>query len=186
MAILRIRTFGDPVLREKCPELMEIDKNTAQLAENLMESMYYANDLGLSANQIGMVERVFVFDLGEGPVVCVNPRIVSEFSETEEEEEGCLSLPNVHIPIARPRAVEIEYFDLKGRRKGLRGEGLLARLFRHEMDHLEGSLLLERADRENRVLAMKALTEEQRIDTEGMAPQASLLGARRLAASPYD
>lgn len=160
MAILSIRTFGDPVLREKCPEVMEIDEKTTRLAENLLESMYSAFGLGLSANQVGVVECIFVFDLGEGPMVCINPLIVSESGDTEEQEEGCLSLPNVHIPIARPSTVEIEYFDLKGRRQGMWGEGLLARLLWHEIDHLEGGLLLDRANRENRAMAMRALIGE--------------------------
>lgn len=160
MAILRIRTFGDPVLRERCAEVTTINKKSAKLVKDLLETLYHASGLGLSANQVGVVERLFVFDVGEGPVACFNPEIIYESSETEEEEEGCLSLPNVQIPIIRPSVMEIEFTDLKGERKRLKGEGLIARLFRHEIDHLDGGLLLERATRENRVLAMKVLNGE--------------------------
>jgi peptide deformylase len=160
MAILRIRTFGDPVLRERCAEVATIDRKSVKLVKDLVETLYHVSGLGLAANQVGVVERLFVFDLGEGPVACFNPEIIFESSDTVEEEEGCLSLPNVQIPIPRPSEVEIEFTDLKGVRKRLRGEGLTARLFRHEMDHLDGGLLLERATRENRVLAMKVLNGE--------------------------
>lgn len=160
MAILQIRTFGDPVLRERCAEVARIDKQSVKLVQDLFETLYHVSGLGLAANQVGVVERLFVFDLGEGPVACFNPDIVYESEETLEEEEGCLSLPYVQVPVSRPAVVEIEFTNLKGERKRIRGEGLLARLFRHEMDHLDGSLLLERATRENRILAMKMLNGE--------------------------
>lgn len=160
MAILTVRTFGDPVLRERCAEVDVIDERSARLVRDLLETLYHYNGLGLAANQVGVVERLFVFDLGEEPVACFNPEITYESEELIEEEEGCLSLPNVSVPVSRPAVVELEFTDLKGKRRRLRGEGLLARLFRHEMDHLDGGLLLERATRESRVLAMKMLNGE--------------------------
>ncbi len=161
MAILPIKTFGDPVLRERCKELKKIDSKTGELARNLLETMYANNGLGLAANQIGVVERVFVYDVGEGPVVCINPRIVEESDELLEEGEGCLSLPGVQIPIRRPQKVEIEYIDLKGGKRKVIGEGLLARLFKHEIDHLEGSLLLDWVGKEVRAAALKILNEAE-------------------------
>ncbi len=160
MAILRIITFGDPVLKEPCREIREITDMTRKLADDLLETMYHASGLGLAANQTGVIERLFVFDLGEGPRVCINPRIVFESQELQEEEEGCLSLPGVQIPVARPLVVEIEFTDLGGRQKRLRGEGIMARLFRHELDHLDGRLLLERASRDERVKALRQLHEK--------------------------
>ncbi len=160
MAVLKIRTFGDPVLRERCAEVATIDERSAKLVRDLVETLYHYSGLGLAANQVGVVERLFVFDLGEGAVACFNPEITYESEEQIEEEEGCLSLPNVQVPVSRPAVVEMEFTDLSGERKRVRGEGLLARLFRHEVDHLEGGLLLERATRENRVLAMKMLDGE--------------------------
>lgn len=160
MAILRIRTFGDPVLREKCKEVADIDEKSVKLVKDLVETLYGASGLGLAANQVGVMERLFVFDIGDGPVACFNPEITYTSEETEEEEEGCLSLPNVQIPVARPSVVEMDFTDLKGNRQHVRGEGLLARLFMHETDHLDGGLLLERASRPSRIAAMKILNED--------------------------
>ncbi len=160
MAILSIRTFGDPVLREKCAEVTNIDEKSVKLVKDLIETLYNVSGLGLAANQVGVVERLFVFDVGDGPVACFNPEIVYQSEETEEEEEGCLSLPNVQVPVERPSVVEIEFTDLKGNRIRMRGEGLLARLFMHETDHLDGGLLLERASRTNRIAAMKILNQD--------------------------
>lgn len=162
MAILRIRTFGDPVLREKCAEVTTIDEKSVKLVKDLVETLYHVSGLGLAANQVGVVERLFVYDVGEGPVACFNPEVAYVSEEVEEEEEGCLSLPNLQIPISRPSVVELEFTDLKGKRQRVRGEGLLARLFMHETDHLDGSLLLDRASRENRAAAMKILNEDLR------------------------
>jgi peptide deformylase len=159
MAVLMIRTFGDPVLKERCREVREISEKTRKFSQDLIETMYRASGLGLAANQVGVVESIFVFDLGEGPQVCLNPRITYESDEKREEEEGCLSLPSVQIPVIRPYEVEIEFTDLEGKTRRLRGEGLMARLFRHEMDHLEGRLLLSRAGREDRVRAMRQLLD---------------------------
>jgi|YNPNPStandDraft_1061719.scaffolds.fasta_scaffold11549_6 peptide deformylase len=159
MAVLRIITFGDPILKEPCREVAEITGKTRRLADDLVETMYHASGLGLAANQTGVVERIFVFDLGEGPRVCINPRIIFESPELLEEEEGCLSLPGVQILVARPQVVEIEYTDLEGKTRRLRGEGLMARLFRHELDHLDGRLLLERAGREERVRALRQMQD---------------------------
>jgi peptide deformylase len=159
MAILRLRTFGDPVLREKCCPLKEIDERTRQLAQNLIETMYHYNGLGLAANQVGVVKSIFVYDMGEGPVVCINPRIVAESEEKVEEGEGCLSLPGVQVPVSRPLQVEIEYTDIEGGKRRAVGEGLLARLFKHEMDHLQGRLLLDETDRQSRVAALTILSQ---------------------------
>ncbi len=163
MALLPIKTFGDPVLRERCNELGKIDSRTIELINNLLETMYTNNGLGLAANQVGVVERIFVYDVGDGPVVCINPRIVDESDELLEEGEGCLSLPGVQIPIRRPRKVEIEYVDIKGKKRRAIGEGLLARLFKHEIDHLDGSLLLDFAEKEDRAAALKILNETQSL-----------------------
>lgn len=160
MAILTVRTFGDPVLRERCAELEVIDERSTRLVRDLLDTMYHYNGLGLAANQVGVVERLFVFDLGEGPVACFNPEVVEESSDLVEEEEGCLSLPGVSVPVSRPAVVELGFTDIEGKRRRLRGEGLMARLFRHEMDHLDGGLLLERASRENRIRALKMLDGE--------------------------
>ncbi len=160
MAILQIRTFGDPVLKERCREVTEITDKTKRFSQDLIETMYRSSGLGLAANQVGVVERIFVFDIGEGPRVCINPEVIFESDEQLEQEESCLSLPQVAVVVARPAEMEIEFTDLDGKRARLRGEGLMARLFRHEIDHLDGRLLLSRLSREERLKAMRQLLGE--------------------------
>lgn len=160
MATLPIRTFGDPVLREKCREVSRIDDGVRILVENLVDSLPQPGGAGLSANQIGVPLRVFVYE-NEGEVIpCINPRIVSASEEVEEEMEGCLSLPGISLPVPRHTRVELEYLDLEGRTRRIEAEGWLARVFQHETDHLDGVLILDRTDQENRARALRELEGE--------------------------
>lgn len=157
MAVLPIRTFGDPVLREKCMEVTSIDRDIVRLVDDLTDSLPKPGGAGLSANQIGILKRVFVFD-DEGEITaCINPRIVSASEEMEEELEGCLSLPGAIVPVKRHATLELEFTDLEGERKRVHAEGWLARVFQHELDHLDGILILDRTDRESRVEALHIL-----------------------------
>ena len=161
MAILPIRTFGDPVRKERCREVEEIGPETERLVKDLIDSLPQPGGAGLSANQIGVVKRVFVFER-EGEVVeCINPRVVSASEEMEEEYEGCLSLPGAVMPVPRHRALEFEYADLSGGVRRVRAEGWMARVFQHELDHLDGVLILERTDRESRVESLRVLHGER-------------------------
>lgn len=157
MAVLPIRTFGDPVLREKCMEVASIDRDIVRLVDDLTDSMPKPGGAGLSANQIGILKRVFVFD-DEGEITaCINPRIISASEEMAEELEGCLSLPGAIVPVKRHVTLELEFTDLGGETKCVHAEGWLARVFQHELDHLEGILILDRTDRESRVEALQIL-----------------------------
>ena len=159
MAILPIRTFGDPVLRERCLEVERIDADVERLVQDLKDSLPRPGGAGLSANQIGVIKRVFVYD-NEGEIeACINPRIVSASEETVEEEEGCLSLPGPILPVERHLSLDLEYLDLNGELRKVHAEGWLARVFQHEMDHLDGRLILDRTDRESRVEALRMLEE---------------------------
>jgi len=160
MAILPIRVFGDPVLREACPEVEEIDESVEQLVRDLVDSLPRPGGAGLSANQLGILKRVFVYE-DQGEVrACINPRLVSVSEETEEELEGCLSLPGVTVPVPRHLNLVLECLDLDGSPKRLEVEGWLARVFQHELDHLDGRLILDRTDRESRVQAIQLLQGE--------------------------
>lgn len=159
MAILPIRIFGDPVLREKCVEVERIDSDVERLVQDLKDSLPRPGGAGLSANQIGVIKRVFVYD-NEGEIeACINPRIVSASEETVEGEEGCLSLPGSVLPVSRHLSLDLEFLDLDGELHRVHAEGWLARVFQHELDHLDGKLILERTDRESRVEALRILEE---------------------------
>jgi peptide deformylase len=161
MAVLPIRTFGDPVLKEKCPEVEEIGPDTERLVRDLADSLPQPGGAGLSANQIGVVKRVFVYDQ-EGEISeCINPNIISTSEETEDDLEGCLSLPGAVMTVPRHLSLELEYMDLAGETHRVQVEGWIARVFQHEIDHLDGKLILERTDRESRVEALQVLEGEK-------------------------
>ncbi|MEW6553066.1 MAG: peptide deformylase [Actinomycetota bacterium] len=159
MAVLPIRVFGDPVLKERCLEVEEVGPDIEQLVRDLVDSLPQPGGAGLSANQIGVVKRVFVYER-EGEIeACINPRIISASEEVEEEVEGCLSLPGAVVPVPRHLTLELEYLDLSGAKHLVQAEGWIARVFQHEIDHLDGKLILERTDRESRVEALQLLQE---------------------------
>lgn len=151
-----IRTFGDPVLRQRAAEVAEIDGKVANLAREMVETMYAAPGVGLAAPQIGIERRIFVYDVGDGPRTVINPRIVESRGEWEYEE-GCLSVPGLHWFITRPGEVHLMGFDLDGCEISVEADELLARVFQHELDHLDGILLIERLDKQQRKEAMRIL-----------------------------
>ena len=156
MAVYPIRTYGDSVLTEKTLEVEEIDAKIARLAENMIETMHAEPGSDLAANQVGVQKRVFVYDIGEDPSVVVNPSIV----ETDGEwtyEEGCLSVPGLSWPIVRPNSVHLVGRDLDGNEVSVEADTLLGRVFQHEMDHLDGILLLEHLEDDQRREALKTL-----------------------------
>jgi peptide deformylase len=157
---LPIRVYGDPVLREVTTVVEEIDGRVAALAQTMLETMYEAPGVGLAANQVGVQKRLFVYDKGDGPVVVVNPRIV----ETDGEwsfEEGCLSVPGLSWEIIRPNRVHLTGFDLDGRELEIHTEEYEGRILQHEMDHLDGVLLIERLDADQRKAAKRVLRERR-------------------------
>ncbi len=156
MTILPIRTYGDPVLNQATQPVENIDGKLAALAEAMIETMYRAPGVGLAANQVGIQKRLFVYDAGEGPFVVVNPEIVESDGEWTFEE-GCLSVPGLSWEITRPNAVHLKGFDLDGNEIDLEVDEYEGRVFQHEMDHLNGILLVERLDDDQRRAAKRAL-----------------------------
>ena len=156
MSGLTIRQYGDPVLKERTREVQDIDGSVAALAESMIETMYDAPGSGLAANQIGVMRRIFVYDVGEGPRTVINPRIVESDGEWLYEE-GCLSIPGLSWDIVRPNAVHLVGLDLDGNELSIEATELEGRVFQHELDHLEGILLVERLDADQRKEAMKIL-----------------------------
>ncbi|MDH3752825.1 MAG: peptide deformylase [Acidimicrobiia bacterium] len=158
MAPHSIRILGDPVLRGRTDEVTEIDGRLARLCDEMFTTMYEAPGLGLAAPQVGVRKRFFVYDVGEGPEVLINP-VITESEGEWEFEEGCLSVPGLSWDIVRPKTVHVTGYDLDGNDVSVEADELLARLFQHELDHLDGVLLVDRLDDEQRREAMRTLRE---------------------------
>jgi peptide deformylase len=158
VATYSIRIVGDPVLRQRANEVTDIDGRVAQLAHDMIETMYAAPGVGLAAPQVGIQKRLFVYDVGDGPQVIVNP-VISESRGEWEYEEGCLSVPGLYFPIVRPKEVHLTGVDLAGNEVEIEADEFVARVFQHELDHLDGRLLLELLEPDQRKAAKKALRE---------------------------
>ncbi|OOM72254.1 peptide deformylase [Clostridium puniceum] len=143
MALRNIRKFGDDVLRKKCREVEEIDNRLLTLIEDMKETMYDADGVGLAAPQVGVLKRLFVIDIGEGPLVFINPEII-ETKGSQIDEEGCLSLPGETEEVMRPNYVRARALNEKGEEFEIEAEELLARAILHEYDHLNGTLFIDR------------------------------------------
>jgi len=143
MALRNIRKFGDDVLRKKCREVEEIDNRLLTLIEDMKETMYDADGVGLAAPQVGILKRLFVIDIGEGPLVFINPEIL-ETSGSQIDDEGCLSLPGETEEVMRPNYVKARALNEKGEEFEIEAEELLARAILHEYDHLNGTLFIDR------------------------------------------
>lgn len=162
MALHTIRVHGDPVLRQPTAPVTAFDAALARLADDMVETMYDAPGVGLAANQIGVQKSIFVWDIGDGPGVAVNPMLNGHDGEWTYDE-GCLSVPGLYWPISRPGTVHLRAQDLEGEYYELDGDEILARVFLHEVDHLQGKLLIDRLDAETK---NEALAELRNRDLE--------------------
>jgi peptide deformylase len=156
MATQRIRTYGDPVLRGRTKEVDEIDGTLVKLVDDMVETMYDAPGTGLAANQVGVQRRIFVYDVGDGPRAVINP-VIEESAGEWSYEEGCLSVPGLSWTIVRPNQVHLRGIDLEGNEISIEAEEFEGRVFQHELDHLDGILLVERLDDEQRREAKRLL-----------------------------
>jgi peptide deformylase len=156
MPALTIRQYGDPVLKERTRDVENIDGSIASLVESMIETMYAAPGTGLAANQVGVQRRLFVYDIGDGPMTVINPQIVESDGEWVYDE-GCLSVPGLSWDIVRPNAVHLVGLDLEGNEISIEATELEGRVFQHELDHLDGILLVERLDEDQRKEALKIL-----------------------------
>ena len=145
MAIRTIRLQGDPVLTKVCRPITEVTERIRILAEDMVETMYEANGVGLAAPQVGILKRLVVIDVGDenGPYIMINPEIV-ETSGEQTGDEGCLSLPGKAGCVTRPNYVKAKYYDLDMNECEVEGEELLARAICHELDHLDGHMYVEK------------------------------------------
>ncbi|MBV8979729.1 MAG: peptide deformylase [Acidimicrobiia bacterium] len=158
MATFSIRTFGDPVLKTPTTDITEFDDALVRLVEAMIQTMYDAPGVGLAAPQVGVQKRLFVYDIGEGPGVVINP-VLSDFRGDWTYHEGCLSVPELWWDITRAKQVRLTGIDLDGNELDIEADELLARVFQHEVDHLDGVLLLERVSSDERKEAMRTLRQ---------------------------
>jgi peptide deformylase len=154
-----IRTFGDPVLKSRATQVKDFDESLKHLAEEMLRIMREHEGVGLAANQIGRLKRIFVAAYDEEEYMMVNPVIETRSETTEKDMEGCLSIPGTRVEVERPTAVTVSGQDLSGAPMRIEVQGILARIFQHEIDHLDGVLILDRTDRESRKNAMREIRE---------------------------
>ena len=146
MALRNIREMGDDILTKKCKPVKEINERTLDLIDDMFETMYEANGVGLAAPQVGILKRIVVIDTtGEDPILLINPVIV-ETSGEQTGQEGCLSVPGKSGQVTRPNYVKVLAYDENMEQFELEGTELLARAICHELDHLEGHLYVERVE----------------------------------------
>ena len=155
MAVFDIRLVGDPVLRTQAEEVTDIDEKLSETCSLMIESMYKAEGIGLAAPQVGILKRFFVYDLqdDQGPQIIINP-VIKESEGEWMYEEGCLSVPGFAWNIVRPKTVNLVGVNLDGNEIEMEADELFARLIQHEMDHLDGVLLLQRLDTDSRRQAL--------------------------------
>ncbi|MBK5240722.1 peptide deformylase [Clostridium sp.] len=144
MAIRTIRIYGDDILRKKSKIVDEISPRILLLIKDMKETMYNSKGVGLAAPQVGILKRIAVIDVGDGPIVIINPEI-SEMIGSQIDSEGCLSIPGKQENVERPLNVTVKALNEEGKEIVIRGEGLLARALCHEIDHLDGILFIDKA-----------------------------------------
>jgi len=153
-----IRVYGDAVLRQRAPEVTEIDGRLKALVDDMVETMYDAPGVGLAAPQVGVQKRLFVYDLHDdrGPRAIINPTM-SDATGEWTFEEGCLSVPGLSWPIVRPKQIHLTGVDLDGNDVSIEADEFEARVYQHEIDHLDGVLLVDRLDPDVRKEALRVL-----------------------------
>ena len=166
MAIRTIITEPNKILRQKSLLVKKVSKNEQQLMDDMLETMYAANGIGLAAIQIGIPKRIIVMDISKNkeknnPMYFVNPVIKNKNSETSTYEEGCLSVPNFFAEVDRPKKCDVEFLDYDGKKKILTAEGLLATCIQHEMDHLEGILFIDYLSKLKKTMIVKKLSKKK-------------------------
>ena len=144
MAIREIRIMGDEVLKKVCKEVKQMTPRTEELIDDMLETMYDANGVGLAAPQVGVLKRIVVIDIGEGPIVMINP-VILETSGEQTGQEGCLSVPNKVGIVTRPNYAKVKAYDENMQEYIIEGTELLARCLCHEIDHLDGVMYVDKA-----------------------------------------
>lgn len=158
-AFRNIRLFGEPVLREKAKPVEVFDRKLLALVNEMFKIMEEAHGVGLAAPQIGHPLKLAVIQFEENRYVLINPEIIDKSKDKEEFEEGCLSLPGVSVNIKRSSTVKVAYQDEKGKNNILEANGLLSKIVQHEIDHINGILIIDRAAKQKRLEALEKFSE---------------------------
>jgi peptide deformylase len=166
MAVLRIRTFGDPGLRQRAREIDKITDLHRRLVDDMLETMRAAPGVGLAAPQVGVLERLFVWEVDDEHGAVINPVIVESSEDQTVYEEGCLSVPGLYCEVSRPARVEVRGLDLEGNPLSISLDDFRARVWQHEIDHLDGVLFIDRLPESERREALATL----RSQALGIAP----------------
>jgi len=153
-----IRLFGDPVLKQRAKDVTEIDGDFVRIVDTMFETMYEARGVGLAAPQVGIQKRFFTYDVDDEPGVLINPEVVDGSGEWVYDE-GCLSVPGLHFEIVRPNLVTVRGLDLNGNEVIVEADELMGRMLQHEIDHLDGVLLLDRLEPEVRREALREMRQ---------------------------
>lgn len=156
---LEVRQFGDPILKSRATPVKDFDEALQHLADEMLVTMREYEGVGLAGNQVGRLKRILVAATEDEEFVIVNPELTPSTDEMAVEVEGCLSIPGIHVDVERPTAVTLTGQDAYGTALQVEASGLLARIFQHELDHLNGLTILDRTDRESRKEAMRLLRE---------------------------
>lgn len=170
MKSLEILVAPDPRLQERAFPVEKVDRNIRKLMDQLLETMYFKNGLGLASVQVGIPKRVIVIDLGERegapskPLLMANPELLSVSSVTQVTEEGCLSVPGHYADVVRPLEIDLTYLDENNKMQQLTASGLLADCIQHEIDHLNGILFIEHLSFLKRKLILNKLIKEQKYN----------------------
>ena len=166
MTVKTILTEPNPLLRQVSMSVEKVGKDEQKLMDDMLETMYEANGIGLAAIQIGVPKRIIVMDISKDenkkePRYFVNPKIKNKDTLKNTYEEGCLSVPNQFAEIDRPKKCDVEYLDYNGEKKTLKAEGLLATCIQHEMDHLEGILFIDYLSKLKKTMILKKLSKNK-------------------------
>jgi peptide deformylase len=172
MAIRPILTAPDPRLKAISTNVETVDSAIRALIDDMTDSMYAADGIGLAAVQIGVAKRILVIDLDQkegkkNPIAYINPKILWASEEMVVFEEGCLSVPEIWDDVERPSRIKCEYLDRDGKKQILEAEGLLATCLQHEMDHLNGVLFIDHLSRLKRSMVIKKLTKAKKLEAAG-------------------
>jgi peptide deformylase len=167
MAILPIITLPDPILRKISDPIERVDAAVVRLMDDMLETMYAAPGVGLAAIQVGVTKRILVIDAADEdeppqPIAMANPEIIALGSTTRIYEEGCLSIPDIRVDIERPETVTVSYIDRHGKQQELAAHGLLATAIQHELDHLDGQLIIDFLSRLKRDIIIRKFKKQAR------------------------
>lgn len=144
MADLEIKKYPDKIVRERCKEVKEVDDDILRLIEKMKKKMVEAEGVGLAANQVGIGKKIIIVLTENGPEAFINPKILKKSGEVEISEEGCLSLPGILLPIKRSKEILVDALDVDGKVLQIEAKDLPAKIFQHEIDHIEGRLIIDR------------------------------------------